>query len=196
MLLHTAEICVKMRGIMKNKWYKRWRCLIAHRLYRTASAQTKRKIDSDAARYIAESPLCQGIEGSGLSALDGLLLSDEASFRSVFYYRCRSKKMLCYFSRLFLPEHKEIEIYGDIEQGLLLSHTYMVVHPEKAGKNLRVEPGVVIGVNRGKFPTIGDNVSIGANAVVIGGITIGDNVRIEPGSVVTKNVAGNTVWST
>ena len=68
----------------------------------------------------------------------------------------------------------------------------------KAGKNLSVYQGVTIG-NKGNgsrseiTPTIGDNVSICANATVIGGIKIGNNVVIGAGSVVTKDIPENVV---
>jgi serine acetyltransferase len=42
-------------------------------------------------------------------------------------------------------------------------------------------------------PTIGDNVSLGANVVIIGDIVIGDNVIVGAGSVVTKSVPNNSV---
>lgn len=41
--------------------------------------------------------------------------------------------------------------------------------------------------------TIGDNVWIGAGAIVLAGVSIGDNSVIGAGSVVTKNVAANSV---
>lgn len=41
--------------------------------------------------------------------------------------------------------------------------------------------------------TIGNNVWIGGNVTILPGITIGDNVVIGAGSVVTKDVAPNTV---
>lgn len=41
--------------------------------------------------------------------------------------------------------------------------------------------------------TIGNNVWIGANAVILPGITIGDNVIVAAGSVVTKSVEANTI---
>ena len=41
--------------------------------------------------------------------------------------------------------------------------------------------------------TIGDNVTIGAGAIVIGDITIGNNVIIGAGSVVTKSVPDNCI---
>ena len=44
-------------------------------------------------------------------------------------------------------------------------------------------------------PTIGDNVSIGANATIIGDITICNNVIIGAGSVVVKDVPDNCIVS-
>lgn len=41
--------------------------------------------------------------------------------------------------------------------------------------------------------TIGDNVFIGTNALVLPGVTIGNNVIIGAGAVVTKNVPDNSV---
>lgn len=40
-------------------------------------------------------------------------------------------------------------------------------------------------------PSFGDNVSVYANAVVIGNISIGNNVSIGAGAVVTKPVPDN-----
>ena len=40
---------------------------------------------------------------------------------------------------------------------------------------------------------IGDNVSIGSNATILGGITIGDSAIIGAGAVVTKDVLSNTI---
>lgn len=45
----------------------------------------------------------------------------------------------------------------------------------------------------GKRPIIGDNVTIFANSVVIGGITIGDNSQIGAGSVVIRDVPDNCI---
>lgn len=38
------------------------------------------------------------------------------------------------------------------------------------------------------------NASIGAGAIIIGGITIGENSMIGAGSIVTKNIPNNTLW--
>ena len=47
-------------------------------------------------------------------------------------------------------------------------------------------------INGISIPIIGNNVFVGANAVLIGGITIGDNVTIGAGAVVNKDVPANS----
>ncbi len=49
------------------------------------------------------------------------------------------------------------------------------------------------GLEYAKPITIGNNVWIGGNAVVLPGVTIGDNVTIGAGSVVTKDIPSNVV---
>lgn len=63
---------------------------------------------------------------------------------------------------------------------------YTAGHPIDAG--VRNE-----GLEFGKPVTIGDNVWIGANAVINPGVTIGSNVVIGSGSVVTKDIPDNVV---
>ena len=96
---------------------------------------------------------------------------------------------------LFSKAADGVEIGGDIGEGLYVSHRHAVIFPEKAGKNLRIGPGVVIGKNRGKSPRIGDNVFIAANSVVVGDIQIGDNVIIGAGSIVTKDLPSDGVYA-
>lgn len=57
------------------------------------------------------------------------------------------------------------------------------VHPES--RNSGYEYGIAI--------TIGDNVWIGGNVVIMPGVTIGDNVVIGAGSIVTKDLPSNVI---
>jgi len=43
-----------------------------------------------------------------------------------------------------------------------------------------------------RHPTIGNNVVIGAGAIILGAIHIGDNSRVGAGAVVTKSVPADT----
>jgi serine O-acetyltransferase len=63
------------------------------------------------------------------------------------------------------------------------------------GDDVTLYQGVTLGgtgKEKGKrHPTIGNNVIIGANAIVLGNITIGDSVRIGAASVVTRSLLPN-----
>jgi serine acetyltransferase len=63
------------------------------------------------------------------------------------------------------------------------------------GRNVTLRQNTTIGCARdgGVSPVIEDNVDVGANVVVIGGIRIGANSVIGAGSVVTKDVPVNSV---
>ena len=63
--------------------------------------------------------------------------------------------------------------------------------------------GIRVLDNMGIFPkgdvfgpiTIGSNVFIGMDTIILKGVTIGDNVVIGAGSIVTKSVDSNSVWA-
>lgn len=76
--------------------------------------------------------------------------------------------------------------------GIVIGETTVI------GNNVSIYQGVTLGgtgKEKGKrHPTIGNNVLIGANAIVLGNITVGDNAMIGAAAVVTKPVpAGATV---
>ncbi len=105
----------------------------------------------------------------------------------------------------FVLRHYQIkygyQIYPETEigEGLYLGHWgALVINPKaKIGKNCNIAQGVTIGQqNRGKsqgFPTIEDEVWIGTNAVIVGGITIGRNTLIAPNSYVNFDVPADSV---
>jgi len=65
------------------------------------------------------------------------------------------------------------------------------------GKNCNIAQGVTIAQsNRGKnqgTPSIGNQVWIGPNAVIVGKINIGNNVLIAPNAYVTTDVPDNSI---
>ncbi|MBO9561995.1 MAG: serine acetyltransferase [Niastella sp.] len=86
-----------------------------------------------------------------------------------------------------------------IGEGFYIGHYGFVVINEKAriGRNCTIGPGVTIGqANRGKlkgYPTIGDNVWIGTNAVIVGNVRIGSNVLIAPNAFVNQDIPGSSM---
>jgi serine O-acetyltransferase len=93
----------------------------------------------------------------------------------------------------------EIHPAAVLGPGLFIDHGMGVVIGETAevGENVNILQGVTLGgtsVKREKrHPTIGDNVSIGAGAKIIGGFSIGAGSRIGAGSVVVREVPPNCV---
>jgi serine O-acetyltransferase len=66
----------------------------------------------------------------------------------------------------------------------------------KFGDNCRIRNGVVVGlksVDRPIAPIVGNNVDIGAGAKILGAIEIGDNVLIGANAVVLQNVPSNSI---
>lgn len=84
---------------------------------------------------------------------------------------------------------------------------FLDVCPITIGANAMLGPGVSIvtpehpleaearnsGYEFGKPVTIGKNCWIGANATIVGGVTLGDNVVVAAGSVVTKSFNDDVV---
>lgn len=80
--------------------------------------------------------------------------------------------------------------------GLCIAHrgTIVINGASKIGKNCRINIDVNIGTQmgeNGKAPTIGDNCFIGPGAKLFGDIKIGDNVAIGANAVVNKDFGDN-----
>lgn len=80
-----------------------------------------------------------------------------------------------------------------IDKGFRIVHFgNIVINPITViGKNFNIANGATIGNSSGKnagTPTIGDNVCIQANAVVVGNITIGNDAFIAPNAFVNFDV--------
>jgi len=86
-----------------------------------------------------------------------------------------------------------------IDGGLYIPHSLgTVIGAAKIGKNCTIYQGVTLGAKfadvnftENSRPTILDNVTIGAGAKVLGGITIGNNVTIAANSLVINSVHDN-----
>ncbi len=63
----------------------------------------------------------------------------------------------------------------------------------KAGDDIVLESGVVIGAEKGKSPQIGSRVFFGAGAKVVGSVLIENDVVIGANAVVVKDVKNKTV---
>lgn len=106
------------------------------------------------------------------------------------------KKFAYYFLQFF--NHKlairlgytiPINVFGP---GLYIAHwgTVTVTSFAKVGQNCRIHTSTCIGNHLGA-PVIGDNVYIGPGAKIFGNITIGNNVAVGANAVVNKSIPDN-----
>ncbi len=122
-------------------------------------------------------------------------------FRAVLLYRLsfylkrkRVKALPGILSRLNLTLHGfDIPSSVEIGPGLYVPHPVgTVITAQKIGANLSLISNITIGMrNEHAFPTIGNNVFVGAGARILGNIVIGDNVNIGANSVIIHDLPDN-----
>jgi len=109
-------------------------------------------------------------------------------------------KPICLFLHIIIQITTGISIgeYVDIGPGLYIGHFGCIfVGGEKIGKFFNIGQGCTIGwAGRGNLwgmPTIGDFVYMAPGSKIVGKISIGNNVAIGANAVVTKNITENYV---
>lgn len=121
-------------------------------------------------------------------------VSDKA-FRNLVYYRSGPIRIL--LSWLF-PGYDHLQITTpckDFGGGCILQHGFATIISAKSiGKNCKIYQQVTIGYNHNlDAPVIGDNVEICCGAKIIGGVTIGNNVLIGANTVVINDIPDNCI---
>lgn len=120
---------------------------------------------------------------------------EDKSFRNLTYYRLRAARILLSF---LFPAYDHLQITtrrGNIEGGLIFQHGFStIVAAEKIGHNCKIYQQVTIGSNHLlQAPTIGNNVEICCGAKIIGGVHIGDNVLVGANAVVVNDIPSNSI---
>jgi serine O-acetyltransferase len=93
----------------------------------------------------------------------------------------------------------EIHPGATIGRRFVIDHGMGVVIGETTviGDDVLIYHGVTLGgkenIRTKRHPTIGNNVMIGAESILLGNITVGDNVQIGAGSVITRDVPSDSV---
>lgn len=127
-------------------------------------------------------------------------------FQYTFLLR-RASNASCMFTRFIWSALLRICMYytniqipagTQIGEGFMIGHwgTIIINPAAKIGKNFSIAPGCLIGNSEGckkGTPTIGNNVKMGTNAIVIGNIKIEDNVLIAPGAFINFDVPKNSI---
>lgn len=121
-------------------------------------------------------------------------LHHDPYFRVIFYHRIGPLlNMLIGWYRKGAPTFMippSLKIGG----GLYAPHAFStILNASSIGEHFTVLQCTTIGKKQNKRPVIGDHVSLGANAVVIGDITLGDYTTVGAGSVVTKSTYPHSI---
>ena len=119
------------------------------------------------------------------------------SFVSVFQFRTGEAGSLFKSLTAYQPFSFKIFRSTKIKGGLICYHPFgTVINAKSIGENFTFRNGLTVGNiydDNTLLPIIGNNVEVGANAIIIGNIEIGDNVTVGAGSVVVKNVPDNAI---
>lgn len=100
---------------------------------------------------------------------------------------------------IFLVYNSKVPYQAKIGKGTKLGYggIGVVIHKDSViGNNCMIAQHVTIGGGNSRYPglpVIGDNVHISHGAIVFGGISIGDNVDVGANAVVCKPVPDNAV---
>ena len=114
------------------------------------------------------------------------LLHNNRYYRTVFYHRIGPA--------LYRPGDRYFTIGKTVKigKGFWFAHPYAtVLAADSIGDNFRCIHCTTLGNTDKGRPTIGNNVSLGANVTIIGPVHIGNNVTVAAGAVVVKDVPDN-----
>jgi|GEM_PF-936374 serine O-acetyltransferase len=133
-----------------------------------------------------------------------------AGYRAVVFYRvgrwfrCRKMGFCAAVVERFMRHlcHCWISTAVDIGPGFVIAHVCGIIIDGivgPIGKNFTIRQNVTIGGNYGKSrngrmqPIIGDDVSVGPGASILGPVSIGSNTIIGANAVVTTDIPENSV---
>jgi|Deesub1362A_J573_1020465.scaffolds.fasta_scaffold04384_6 serine O-acetyltransferase len=143
-----------------------------------------------AARSRLEIILCY----PGVHALIGYRVANFLFYKLRFKLLARIiSQVVSFFTGIEIHPGAKIgkDFFIDHGRGVVIGETTQI------GNNVTIYQGVTlggVGWTKGKrHPTIGNNVVIGAGAVVLGPIKIGNNVRIGAGAVVIKDIPDDCI---
>lgn len=157
--------------------------------------------------YLAQDAKNAGIKGGIVSYVKHIIVPVytfnyiKLLRKSTFYLNSQSKIAKLWGAFMYIRLHRlssklgfyiPKDVFGP---GLYIPHFgSVIVNPNsKVGANCLINNNVVIGQQDGKCPVIGDNVFIGAGAVICGDVHIANNVWIGANSVVTSDITEDGV---
>lgn len=80
-----------------------------------------------------------------------------------------------------------------VGKGLYIGHAQNIIINAKTviGANFSISHTNSIGSDRKQYAVIGDNVIVAPHAVIVNGVHVGNNVKIGAGAVVVKDIPDN-----
>lgn len=172
-----------LKGIFFSAWFvfNAVRLLPALALWKTS--HRRELIDADVARWDAVL-----LKRSGRPWPTWVrLMGSFPEFRSLFYHRLGWRRFLV--QALCRPEPTLHLCTADIGPGLFIQHGFAtIVTARRIGADCWINQQVTIGHVGAGSPVIGDRVRVSAGAKVIGGVTVGNDVVVGANAVVVKDV--------
>ncbi len=115
-------------------------------------------------------------------------------YRNVFYHRIGA------VPTALLSWYRQGDRYFNIANATKIGKSMWIAHPyatilnaKSIGDNFHCLHCTTLGATDKGLPTIGNNVSLGANVTIIGPVHVGNNVTIGAGSVVVKDIPDNCI---
>ena len=176
-----------MKKILKIVNYLRF-CLIA-----PGVDWNNKKIIMDINRWKEVNSLSGNMKESLIT-----LLSQYKEFRSLFLYRNSQRFIYRKLIRIVYPPLNSLYLKAkEIGGGLYILHGFStIISAEHIGENCWISQQITVGYNgHDGSPFIGDNVMIACGAKVLGNINIGNNVTIGANAVVLKDVEDDCVMA-
>lgn len=124
------------------------------------------------------------------------LMAQYKEFRNLVIYRSSKKIIGRRIIKLVYPPLNTLYIEAkEIGGGLFIQHGFStMISAEKIGENFWINQQVTLGYkDNTRAPIIGDNVTVTCGAKVLGPITIGSNVTVGANAVVVKDIPDNVV---
>lgn len=161
--------------------------IFAALIYPFLSYEERRSIAADTARW------AEWQETKNSVSFFVKLFAENREFRSVVYYRMRNR--FRWLPSIFLPGQVACYIATQgIGSGLILIHGYStVLNAQSIGANCTFFQNVTVGYSKQYKPVIGNNCVFCSGSIAVGNIRIGDNVIVGAGAVVTKDVPDNSI---
>lgn len=155
-------------------------------------ARPKAEIKADIERWSA----VRKLSGPFFLRLASLLA--DRPFRSLFYHRVKcgslpGNVLVRMVSIFFRPLSTLVMYTREIGPGLVIQHGICtIIGARRIGRNCWINQQVTIGyTNDTDSPTLGNNVSVGCGAKILGNVRVGDNVKVGANAVVIKDVPDN-----